>query len=130
MILVSDMKRDELAKTYFRISDVAELLAVSQSTLRFWESQFSFVAPKRNSHGTRYYSQRDLELLRMVKFLLKDRGLKIEAARAEILRNRQGVEQRFRVIERLRGVKDRLEGILTALDELDRSRPKPPKTTV
>lgn len=124
------MKKDELEKKYFRIRDVSEMLGVPNSTLRFWESQFSFIHPMRNEGGNRYYTSRDLELLRMIKFLLKDRGLKIEAARAELQRNRSGIEQRFAVIERLKGVRERLEGIIGALDELDRSRPTEPSVGV
>lgn len=117
-MLWTDMGRDELDKKYYKIGDVAEMLDLPQSTLRFWESKFSFIRPFRDSKGSRYYTPREVELLQMIKYLLKERGLKIEAAQAELYRNRAGVEKRFAVVERLKKIKSELEMMLSALDDL------------
>lgn len=112
------MARDELDKRYYRIGDVSEMLDLPLSTLRFWESKFTFIRPFRDSRGNRYYTPRNVELLQMVKYLLKERGLKIEAAQAELNRNRAGVEKRFAVVQRLKGIKEELEKMLNALDDI------------
>lgn len=112
------MARDELDKRYYRIGDVSEMLDLPLSTLRFWESKFTFIRPFRDSKGNRYYTPRNVELLQMVKYLLKERGLKIEAAQAELNRNRAGVEKRFAVVQRLKGIKEELEKMLKALDDI------------
>lgn len=112
------MARDELDKRYYRIGDVSEMLDLPLSTLRFWESKFTFIRPFRDSKGNRYYTPRNVELLQMVKYLLKERGLKIEAAQAELNRNRAGVEKRFAVVQRLKGIKEELEKMLNALDDI------------
>jgi len=114
------MVKDSIEKRYYRIGDVSELLQLPQSTLRFWESKFSFIRPYRDSKGNRYYTPHDVEMLRMVRYLLKERGLKIDAAQTELNRNRAGVEKRFAVIERLKGVKAELEKMLKALDDIRR----------
>lgn len=92
------------------------MLNVAPSTLRFWENQFTIIKPKRNDKGTRFYTARDIEVIRMIYFLVKDKGLKLEAAQEQIRRNHSGVSRRFEAIERLRGVRDTLQRLLDTLD--------------
>lgn len=112
---------DSLSKTYFKIRDVAEMLGVNASTLRFWEKEFpTMITPYRNPGGTRYYSPADIENLRKIIYLVKDRGLKLEAAKAELTHNRAGVEKRFEVIERLKQMREQVNGLLDALNSKKR----------
>lgn len=112
------MKRDPLNKEYYRISEVSALLELPHSTLRFWETQFPIIAPYRDSKGNRFYRPKDIENLKMIKFLVKERGLKIEAAQAEIKNNKAGVDQRAKTIERLKSVRDQLQEILDVLNSM------------
>lgn len=107
---------DELDKKYYKISEVAEILNLPPSTLRFWESRFTIIKPRRNSHGTRFYTPSDIETIRMIHYLVKDKGLKLEAAQEQIRRNRDGVSRRFRVIETLSAIRHELNGILVQLE--------------
>lgn len=111
-----DIKSEDLTKKYYRIADVAELLDLPLSTLRYWESEFPELRPRRNVHRTRLYTPSDVELIQLIKFLLKERGLKIEAARNYIRKNRADLDRRHRVVSRLRQVRGSL---LTMLDSLD-----------
>ncbi|MDE7369226.1 MAG: MerR family transcriptional regulator [Muribaculaceae bacterium] len=113
-------KKDPLDKHYYRIREVAEMLDLPDSTLRFWQSQFPIIQAFRDNKGLRYYSPRDIENFRMIKYLIKDRGLKIEAARAEIKNNPKGIEKRFDAVERLCSVRDRLQNMLDALNSIRR----------
>lgn len=112
----SIMKRDPLSKKYYRIKEVSELLELPQSTLRFWESQFSMIKPYRDAKGNRYYTPRDIEIIKMVRYLVKERGLKIEAALAELRNNREGIERRSEVIDRLKSIRDRLNEMIESLN--------------
>ncbi len=107
---------DSLDKKYYKISEVADIINVAPSTLRFWESQFTIVKPKRNDKGTRFYTPRDIEVIRMIYFLVKEKGLKLEAAQEQIRRNHSGVSRRFEAIERLRAVRGTLQKMLDALN--------------
>ncbi|MDE5734961.1 MAG: MerR family transcriptional regulator, partial [Duncaniella sp.] len=78
-------------KRYYKIGDVAEMLGLTQSTLRFWEQHFAMARPERNSAGTRRYTPKTIENLRILKFLLHDKGLRIEAAKEELKANRDGI---------------------------------------
>ena len=79
---------EELTKKYYKIKDVAELLDLPPSTLRYWESEFSELRPKRNDGKIRLYTPNDIEQLRVIKFLVKDKQLTIEGAREHLRKNR------------------------------------------
>ena len=99
---------DSLNKRFYRIGDVAEILGIPESTLRFWEKEFSIISPKRNAKNARLYTPKDIETIRMIHYLVKDKGLKLDAAQAMIKRNRDGISKRFEVIERLKSIRDTL----------------------
>ena len=107
---------DELDKKSYKIREVAEILSIPASTLRFWESRFTIIKPKRNANGTRLYTPRDIEKIRMINYLVKDKGLKLEAAEQQISRNHSGVSRRYEVIERLQNIRNELSGMLDALN--------------
>ncbi len=109
---------DELNKKYYKISEVAEMLGIAPSTLRFWESQFTIIKPKRNAHGSRFYTPRDIETIRMVYYLVKEKGLKLDAAQEQIRNNHTGVSQRHQTVERLKAVRNTLQEMLDALNSL------------
>lgn len=73
-------------KLYYKISDVADIIGEPQSTLRFWEREFTTLRPKRSERGTRLYTPKDIEKLRLIRYLIKDKGLKIEAAKLRNIR--------------------------------------------
>ena len=107
---------DSLDKKYYKISEVADIINVAPSTLRLWENQFTNIKPKRNDKGTRFYTPRDIEVIRMIHFLVKEKGLKLEAAQEQIRRNHSGVSRRFEAIERLRAVRNTIQQMLDALN--------------
>lgn len=109
---------DKLEKKYYKIREVAEMLGLPLSTLRFWESKFTIIKPKRNNGGTRFYTPSDVEKLRMVFYLVKEKGLKIEAAQEQIRHNHSNVSRRSQAIERLRSIRATLQSLLDATRSL------------
>lgn len=109
---------DSIDKKYYKIKEVSEMLELPASTLRFWESQFTFLKPKRNDGGIRFYTPSDIENLKMIRYLIKDKGLKIDAAKEALKRNHSGVSRHHRAIEKLREVRNELQGMLDALNKL------------
>lgn len=106
------------SKRYYKISEVAEMIGVAASTLRFWETQFPILKPRRNDRGTRFYTPNDLENARMIKFLVHDKGLKIEAALEQIKISRDGVSRKAEALNRLTQVRDKIQGLITSLHKL------------
>lgn len=109
------METTDLTKSYYKIKDAADLVGVSQSTLRFWEQTFEEISPRRSKHNQRYFSPEDINILRMVKYLVKDKGLKIESAKEYLKTNRHNLSKRMEVVATLTRVREELEGMLHAL---------------
>lgn len=106
----------ELDKKYYRIGDVATILGIPMSTLRYWESQFTIIKPHRNAKNIRYYTPNDIEIIRKVYYLVKEKGLKLDAAQEQIRVNRDGVDKRFEVVEKLKAIKADLLELQRAME--------------
>src|SRR5438552_19068458 len=68
-------------KLYFKIGEVSELLSVEPYVLRYWETEFPVLQPKKSGTGHRLYRRKDVELLLRIKHLLKEKRYTIEGAR-------------------------------------------------
>ncbi|MDE6578579.1 MAG: MerR family transcriptional regulator [Muribaculaceae bacterium] len=111
------MASKDLSKKYYKISDVAEILGISASTIRFWENEFPEVSPMRSVSNQRFYTPEDIETLRIIYFLLKIKGLKIDAAKEQMRLNRNNISKRAAIVEKLQDVKDELTMMLKALEK-------------
>jgi DNA-binding transcriptional MerR regulator len=79
-----------IQKRYFSISEVATMIGVNASLLRFWEKEFKQIKPKTNSRGKRSYNSKDIEIVRSVYVLVKEQGFTLDGAR-KALRSRKGM---------------------------------------
>jgi DNA-binding transcriptional MerR regulator len=77
-------------KLYYRIGEVEEIAGVPAYVLRYWESEFKLLRPKKNPAGQRLYRRRDLELVQRIKSLLYDERLTLEGARKRLLAESRG----------------------------------------
>jgi DNA-binding transcriptional MerR regulator len=68
-------------KLFFRIGEVSQLVGVEPYVLRYWESEFPGLSPKKSNTGQRMFRRKDVELLLNIKQLLYDRKFTIEGAR-------------------------------------------------
>jgi DNA-binding transcriptional MerR regulator len=71
-------------KLYHTISEVADQLGVTQSLLRFWESEFPDLRPTKNARGVRMYRQEDIDLIKRIKYLTKECGFTLDGAREQL----------------------------------------------
>ena len=71
-------------KLYFRIGEVSRLVGVEPYVLRYWETEFSALPPKKSGSGHRFYRRKDVELLLQIKQLLYDKRFTIEGARRNL----------------------------------------------
>lgn len=72
-------------KLYYRIGEVEQITDVPAYVLRYWESEFKLLRPKKNPAGQRLYRPRDLELVQRIKTLLYDERLTLEGAKKRLL---------------------------------------------
>lgn len=99
-------------KMGFKIGDVAELLDVKQYVLRYWESEFEILRPKKASNNQRMYTRKDVENAFLIRKLLYRDRFSIEGAR-QVLRELKQVVRRERnisaVVQKLGGASERLQ---------------------
>ncbi|MEA1878652.1 MAG: MerR family transcriptional regulator [Bacteroidota bacterium] len=101
-------KEFKIEKVFYSIGEVAEMFELQASTLRYWEQEFSVLKPKRNKKGTRYYTRKDIENLRLIHHLVKERGLTIKGARQKIKENRGDLDNSHAVIKKLQHIRSLL----------------------
>lgn len=112
-----DMKTSENnQKLYYTIGEVSEMFDVNQSLLRYWESEFKTIKPKRSPKGTRYYSQKDIEEIKLVHYLLRERKLKIEGAKQVLKNKRESTVRTQQVVEKLKSLRAELIDIIEELE--------------
>lgn len=103
-------------KRYYTIGEVAELFEVTKSLVRFWEGEFDFLKPHKNSNGERRFTPQNLEQLQLIYELVKGRGFTIEGAKQEIRRYLAWEEEKGAMIKRLKRVRKGLTGLLKELE--------------
>ena len=106
-------------KLYYSIKEVAEMFDLNESTLRYWEQEFPFLKPKVSGVAKiRQYQEKDIEQIRLIHNLVKERGFKLAAARKILTQNRKGVEKKADVLERLISVRAELQALKKQMDYL------------
>ena len=105
-------------KKYYKIKEVSEMLGIPIATLRFWEQRFTILSPRRSRGNDRMYTVADIEKIKMIWYLVKERGMKLAAAEAQIRHNRKNVSKRSEVAERLVEIRTDLQSLSDALDEI------------
>lgn len=108
-------KEKDIEKQYYSIGEVAAMFEVAPSLIRFWETEFEVLKPKKSKKGNRLFTPKDIENLRIVYHLVKERGFTIQGAR-EVLKNK-GVQtkDKFEIIQSLEKVRDFLTHIKNQL---------------
>jgi DNA-binding transcriptional MerR regulator len=86
-------------KLYFKIGEVSELLGVEPYVLRYWETEFPVLSPKKSGTGHRLYRRKDVELLLRIKHLLRDKRFTIEGARQSLQAEARAPKSNPRVVK-------------------------------
>lgn len=83
------MLDSKITKLYFSISEVSKITSLKQYVLRYWETEFPNLKPKKNSAGNRSYRQSDIDLIKKIKFLLYEKKYTINGAREKLNNNQE-----------------------------------------
>jgi DNA-binding transcriptional MerR regulator len=100
MISIPD---DELLfkKQYYSIGEVAEMFSLNTSLLRYWETEFDILKPRKNRKGDRHFRPEDIKNLSLIHHLLRQRKYTIEGAKDYLKKNKSKAQQNFELIQRL-----------------------------
>jgi len=104
-------KEKDIDKQYYSIGEVAAMLDVAPSLIRFWETEFDVLKPRKSKKGNRLFTPQDIENLRIVYHLVKERGFTIQGAR-ELLKNKSVLtKEKYEIIQSLEKVRSFLVGV-------------------
>ena len=96
---------EKILKRYFTIGEVAEMFDVSKSLIRFWENEFDILKPHKNSKGDRRFTQQNIEQIRLIYHLVKQRGFTLDGAKKEIIQHKSRLKEKQQMIARLESIK-------------------------
>ncbi len=99
-------KETETVKLYYSIGEVAEILDVNTSLVRFWEKEFSILKPKKNKKGNRQFTKDDLSNLKMIYHLVKERGFTLQGAKEKLKGGKSSAKKEVEIVSSLQKVKD------------------------
>lgn len=113
------MKSFRQEKLFYSIKEVAEMFDVNQSLLRHWEKEFPTIKPVRTEKGTRQYRKEDIEEIRLVYHLVKDKGLTLPGAKQKLKENRENVIHVEEIVFRLKNIREELSSLKAEFDEME-----------
>jgi DNA-binding transcriptional MerR regulator len=104
-------KKPKIEKVFYSIGEVAEMFGVNTSNIRFWEKEFDILKPHKNAKGNRMFTPEDLENLKIIYHLLKERGMTIRGAQMKLKGNKEDIVQNYEVVKRLQEIRQMLVDI-------------------
>ena len=110
------LKKDrKIEKVYYTIGEVSDLFEVNPSLIRFWEKEFDIIKPQKNKKGNRLFTRQDLDNLKIIYHLVKERGYTLQGAREKIKQNKEGIEKNVEIIDSLQQIRQYLLDIKAEL---------------
>lgn len=106
-------------KMYYSIKEVAAMFNLKETLLRYWENEFPQIRPQKSKGGVRQYTKENIEELRMVVHLVKERRMTLRGARETMKHNKANTDKQFELIERLTSVSNELQAIGRELASLE-----------
>jgi len=98
-------KEKEIEKIYYSIGEVAEQFNVAPSLIRFWESEFDLIQPKKNRKGNRQFTKEDIENVRTIYHLVKQKGFTLQGAKEMLRNDTQAVRDKMEMYESLKKIR-------------------------
>ena len=106
-------------KLYYSISEVARMFDVNESLLRYWEKEFpTIISPKKAGGNIRQYRKEDIENIRLVDHLVKEKGMTLQGAKQRLKVNKEKTVQTAEVVSRLKEIREELVKLRKSLDYL------------
>jgi len=98
-------KDREITKLYYTMGEVTQMFDVNAYQIRYYEREFEILQPKKNKKGNRLFSPDDVENLRIIFSLVKDKGYTLQGAKDHLRSNKDEVKENQTVIDSLERLK-------------------------
>lgn len=106
-----------MAKLLYSMGEVTEMFDVNASLIRYWESKFDCIKPHKNKKGNRMFTPSDVENLKLIYHLVKEKGMTLEGANKTMKRRGKSVQREISILERLQNIRAMLIEVRESLGE-------------
>lgn len=110
-------KKPKIEKIFYSIGEVADIIGENQSLIRYWEKEFDALKPHKNKKGTRLFTKEDIETVKIIHHLVKERGLTLKGAQQKLKDNREETINNFEIVQRLQNIRQQLIEIRDELQD-------------
>ncbi|MBD3637327.1 MAG: MerR family transcriptional regulator [Crocinitomicaceae bacterium] len=97
-----------MGKLYYSIGEVADMFEVNTSLIRFWEKEFKSIKPKKNKKGNRLFTEKDIEAIKEIYHLVKEKGYTLDGAKSELKSAKNSGDENAQIIRKLQAIKSEL----------------------
>ena len=94
-----------MEKIFYTIGETAKMFNVNVSLIRFWEKEFDILKPKKNKKGNRLFTKKDIENLKLIYHLVKERGFTLAGAKIKLKENKNDTIDNVKVVNHLKSIK-------------------------
>lgn len=102
-------------KLYYSMGEVCEIFGVKPSLIRYWENEFRILRPSRNSKGNRMYTPKDVDNIKLIYHLVKEKGMTLAGADKRLRQNPDGIMREAEVVEHLQHIRSMLVELRSSL---------------
>ena len=106
-----------MAKLLYSMGEVTEMFDVNASLIRYWESKFDCIKPHKNKKGNRLFTPSDVENLKLIYHLVKEKGMTLEGANMAMKRRGKSVQRDVSILERLQHIRAMLLEVRESLGD-------------
>ena len=110
-------KKPKIEKVISTIGEVAEMIGEKTSMIRYWENNFDILKPQKNKKGNRLFTKDDIEIVRLIHHLVKERGMTLKGAQQKFKENKDETVHNFEIVKRLQAIKEELIGIRDGMSD-------------
>jgi DNA-binding transcriptional MerR regulator len=101
-------REKKIEKLYYSIGEVAEMLNVPVSTVRFWDNEFVILKPMKNKKGNRLFTQNDMKNLKIIHHLLKEEGMTLSGVKKRLSGKFEETDYKYEVSQSLLKIRSML----------------------
>jgi DNA-binding transcriptional MerR regulator len=101
-------KEKKVEKLFYTIGEVAEMLNVPVSTVRFWENEFDILKPRKNKKGNRLFTSGDIKNLKIIHQLVKEKGMTLSGAKKQLSAKWDETDYKYEISQSLQNLKGML----------------------
>ena len=98
-------KERKIEKLFYAIGEVAEMLNVPVSTVRFWENEFDILKPRKNKKGNRLFMPDDIKNLKIIYHLVKEKGMTLAGAKKQLSAKWEETDYKYEINQSLNNIK-------------------------